>query len=70
MATVAFQTIPPYLYALGRSGTMARQEGNDPSYYLGKCLGWALDGPVVKRLHPEFSKGQPVTPMPRTSPKS
>jgi len=51
MATAALQTIPTWkaqqLKAQGQSAI-------DRPHYLGHCHAWRLDGPVVKRLFPQF----------------
>lgn len=53
VATAAFQTIPVHR----AQQRIARGEGVDPDAppsYLGKCLSWNLEGPVVQRLMPMF----------------
>lgn len=54
VATAAFQMIPIYL----AQQEQARGEVRDPAaplpYFLGKCMSWDLEGPVVQRLMPLF----------------
>jgi len=50
MATAAFQTIPHYREAVLRQAPRA----DGPPPYIGGCLGWDFDGPVVRRVAPEF----------------
>jgi hypothetical protein len=50
MATVAFQTIPESLPA---------GAGENPPFYLGKCMAWDFNGSVVQRHYPVFVGWQP-----------
>lgn len=54
VATAAFQTIPVHR----AQQRIARGEAPDadapPPPYVGKCLSWSLEGPVVQRLMPMF----------------
>jgi hypothetical protein len=54
VATAAFQTIP---IELSRQRE-ARGEPRDPDapvpYFLGKCLSWDREGPVVQRVLPMY----------------
>jgi hypothetical protein len=53
-ATAAFQMIPGY---------KARQQGAErpvlekPPFFMGQCMAWAFDGPVVQRYAPQFYRG-------------
>jgi len=56
MATVAFQTIPVYKLQRNRQNGNADDSLKNPPYYLGKCLSWDYNGPVVERHFPIFFK--------------
>ncbi len=62
LATAAFQTIPAHL-AQQRE---ARGEVRDPQapapFFLGKCLSWDREGPVVQRVLPQYYR----PPQPKT----
>jgi hypothetical protein len=63
-ATAAFQMIPHYRATQGgRRDDAAAAAGDKPPFYMGKCMSWAFDGPVVKRLAPQFHR--PGSPPPR-----
>ena len=65
MATAAFQTIPSYRSHLRRlAGEPPYSEGQPP-FYVGKCLGWDFDGPVVLRHFPQFAGWQPLKRLPK-----
>jgi len=66
MATAAFQTITAHQYAEEATQAPTAQAGSEPPYYMGKCLAWAFDGAVAKRLRPEFAGWQPLKPARRT----
>jgi hypothetical protein len=54
VATAAFQTIPVHL----SQQREARGETPDPDapapYFIGKCLSWDREGPVVQRVLPMY----------------
>ena len=60
MATAAIQTVPSYL------DNQRRQQGVSPASlaaeprYIGQCMSWRRDGPVVQRIYPQFF----IAPMP------
>lgn len=59
MATAAFQTVPHYIEVTrGRSS----HDPDEPPPYMGACLAWDFEGPVVKRVAPEFA-GYRITQM-------
>ena len=35
-------------------------ERAEPSYHLGKYMGWDFDGPVVQRHYPPFTNWRPL----------
>jgi hypothetical protein len=58
-ATAAFQMIPYYrLTEGGRHEDLSARTG-EPPFYMGKCMSWAFDGPVVQRLAPQFYRPPP-----------
>jgi hypothetical protein len=55
-ATAAFQMIPHYRSTQGytiRDDLQVTQPGQPP-FYMGQCMSWAFDGPVVQRVAPQF----------------
>lgn len=55
MATAAFQTLPAYQKHLRRAaGEPPAAPGAVPGYFMGRCIGWAFDGPVIARFYPRF----------------
>lgn len=60
-ATAAFQMIPHYRATHGgRKDDMEAMNSGKPPFYMGQCMTWAFDGPVVQRLAPQFHR-KPVT---------
>ena len=56
-ATAAFQMIPHYRATQGgRKDDMEGMIGGKPPFYMGQCMTWAFDGPVVKRIAPQFHR--------------
>jgi hypothetical protein len=55
-ATAAFQMIPHYRATQrGQAEENASADGKPP-FYMGQCMTWAFDGPVVQRLAPQFHR--------------
>jgi hypothetical protein len=54
-ATAAFQMIPHYRAVQRGQREHAGSDGKPP-FYMGKCMTWAFEGPVVARLAPQFSR--------------
>jgi hypothetical protein len=52
-ATAAFQMIPHYRATQGGQRDDLPADGKPP-FYMGKCMSWAFDGPVVQRIAPQF----------------
>jgi hypothetical protein len=52
-ATAAFQMIPGYR-ANGSRQDLLPGPGGPVPFFMGKCMSWAFDGPVVQRLAPHF----------------
>jgi len=52
-ATAAFQMIPHHRdMEAGRDS--AQGVGGKPPFYMGQCMSWRFDGPVVQRVAPQF----------------
>ncbi|RYF18424.1 MAG: DUF2889 domain-containing protein [Comamonadaceae bacterium] len=55
-ATAAFQMIPHYRATQGGRKDEAAAQVDKPPFYMGQCMTWAFDGPVVQRLAPQFHR--------------
>ncbi|HVE52455.1 MAG TPA: DUF2889 domain-containing protein [Ramlibacter sp.] len=53
-ATAAFQMIPHYRATHGGTKVDPPAAGGKPPFYMGQCMTWRFDGPVVQRLAPQF----------------
>lgn len=56
-ATAAFQMIPGYKARQGRPPGEARLMPEKPPFFMGQCMAWAFDGPVMQRVAPQFYRG-------------
>jgi hypothetical protein len=56
-ATAAFQMIPHYR-AIERGQRDELPADGKPPFYMGNCMSWAFDGPVVKRVAPMFYRAR------------
>ena len=54
-ATAAFQMIPHYLDSAGGTRRPSHPPGSTPPFYMGQCMSWAFDGPVVARVAAQFA---------------
>jgi hypothetical protein len=54
MATAAYQTIPSALQFRNQQAGLPEEVPTTPPPHVGKCMSWALDGPVVQRHYPMF----------------
>ena len=54
LATAAFQTIPHARESRRREAGLPRFDGDQPPFYMGKCMTWDFNGPVVARVAPQF----------------
>ena len=64
LATAAFQAVPHYRERVLRKATgEPTPERAEPPYYLGSCIAWDFNGPVVARHYPKFTGWQPVKRM-------
>ena len=59
LATAAFQTIPGYLAQQAEARGEVRAADAPAPFFLGKCMSWDLQGPVVKRLMPMYYQPPP-----------
>jgi hypothetical protein len=55
MATAAFQTIPHHQQMQRVAAGSPRQPSDTPPFYMGKCMTWDFNGPVVARVAPRFA---------------
>ena len=55
-ATAAFQMIPHYRATQGGQRDDTATPGDKPPFYMGQCMTWAFEGPVVARLAPQFAR--------------
>lgn len=53
-ATAAFQMIPGYRQSQRPSGAPPGATADKPPFYMGQCMTWAFEGPVVQRIAPQF----------------
>jgi hypothetical protein len=54
VATAAFQTIPVYRAQQRQARGEVPAPDAPPPYYLGKCMSWDVEGPVVQRQMPMY----------------
>ena len=54
LAPAAFQTIPHAKEVRRREAGLSRFDGDQPPFYMGKCMTWDFNGPVVARVAPQF----------------
>lgn len=57
-ATAAFQMIPHYREVERGSSQAPGAAGDKPPFYMGQCMTWSFEGPVVARLAPQFHRGR------------
>lgn len=55
MATAAFQTIPHHREMQRMERGEPMHETGKPPFFVGRCMTWDADGPVVARLMPQFA---------------
>jgi hypothetical protein len=55
LATAAFQTIPHDLEMKRMARGEPMHTSDQPPFYMGKCMTWDFNGPVVARLTPQFA---------------
>ena len=53
------QTIPHYQSHQWQPSPPATAQ-DAPPFYMGKCLAWDFDGPVVQRVAPQFAGWKPL----------
>ena len=56
-ATAAFQMIPYHRESEAGGGDRVAQPADKPPFYMGQCMTWAFDGPVVQQVAPQFYRG-------------
>jgi len=60
MATAAYQTIPGYRAHMRKLADIPARDDGKPPYHLGKCMSWDFNGPVVRRIYPQFAGWKPA----------
>ena len=63
LAAAAYQIVPVW-HARTRGVELRRADGKQPMH-LGQCVAWALDGPAVAKVYPDFAAGA-VPPIKQT----
>ncbi len=56
-ATAAFQMIPHHREVERGSAQPPGAASGKPPFYMGQCMTWSFEGPVVKRIAPQFYRG-------------
>ncbi|HEY8356727.1 MAG TPA: DUF2889 domain-containing protein, partial [Ramlibacter sp.] len=56
-ATAAFQMVPHYREVERRGSPNPPVPSDQPPFYMGQCMTWSFQGPVVQRLAPQFYRG-------------
>ncbi len=59
-ATAAFQTMGSYREYRRRRDGEPRVPSTEPPFYMGQCMSWDFNGPVVARVAPQFIGWQPI----------
>jgi hypothetical protein len=58
-ATAAFQTMGSYRSHLRQASGQPPRPMTEPAFYMGKCMSWDFNGPVVARIAPQFIGWKP-----------
>ena len=61
-ATAAFQMIPHYRATQRGQRDDTPPADGKPPFYMGHCMTWSFEGPVVQRLAPQFYRGPAKKP--------
>jgi hypothetical protein len=64
MATAAIQTIPSHMDHQRRQKGEVPPADSGASHYIGQCMTWRRDGPVIQRIHPLLFVAPPAPPAP------
>lgn len=70
MATATFQTVNSYRDHLRKQHGEPAPSSDTPPAYMGRCMGWDFNGPVVQRLEPRFIAWKRPPKAPSGSPSS
>src|SRR3569623_1245537 len=65
LATATYQTVFPYRDRQREEAGEPAAALEKPPYHLGRCIAWDFEGPVVKKIYPQFAGWQPVKLKPR-----
>lgn len=57
-ATAAFQMVPHQRAMERLERGEPPQNPDQPPFYMGKCMSWSFEGPVVQRFAPQFYRGK------------
>ena len=60
LATAAYQTVFPWRDRERETAGVPAAALEQPPYHLGRCIARDFDGPVVKKVYPQFAGWQPV----------
>jgi hypothetical protein len=60
LATAAYQAVFPWRERERELAGEKSQQREQPPYHLGKCIAWDFDGPVVKKVYPQFAGWKPL----------
>lgn len=60
LATAAYQTVFPWRERQRELAGDKAEERDKPPYHLGRCIAWDFEGPVVKKVYPQFAGWMPL----------
>ena len=61
-ATAAFQTLGAYRDHLRQQRGEPEAPMTEPAFFMGQCMSWDFNGPVIARVAPQFIGWQPRKP--------
>jgi hypothetical protein len=60
LATAAYQTVFPWRDRERELAGTPAASLEKPPHHLGRCIAWDFDGPVVKKIYPQFAGWKPL----------
>jgi hypothetical protein len=69
LATATYQTVFPYRERQREQSGARADSADKPPYHLGRCIAWDFDGPVVKKVYPQFAGWQPLRKSEKAPPR-
>jgi len=60
MATAALQAVPHHVRHREGAGPETAGADGEPMFFMGQCLSWDFDGPLVQRVAPQFAGWRPL----------